>query len=72
MLKINEYQELMQNKALLVSQMNNLDAERENLETMKEAKDALHEQLVLRLELYTNFLSDAIAEYEAAHPPEED
>lgn len=70
MLTDAEYREIIQNRNTLQGRMDAHLAEYDKLgvlrEKVKESGLALKDQM----DLYTNFLKDAIEEYEEAHPPE--
>ncbi len=70
MLNDCEYKEISNRQAVLEGCIQGADRDVEKYEKMKEAAQENRECMVGALSLYTNFLHDAIAEYEAAHPPE--
>ena len=72
MLSDAEYQEIMQRKGVLAGSIKGAEADEDNYDQMKKAAHARKEAAEARLSLYDNFLNDAVEEYEAAHPPEEE
>ena len=70
MLTDAEYKEIMENKRELELQIVQAEADQQYHDELKDAADARKDHLDLRMSLYNNFLAAAIAEYEAAHPPE--
>ena len=71
MLSDCEYKEIMNRKAILQGNIEGAERDKTKYDDMKKAAQANKECLEGALSLYTNYLHDAIAEYEAAHPPEE-
>ena len=71
MLTTPEYSRIMTDKRILQTRINSLEAESERHEQAKEKIDAQREGFQEEMSLYSNFLCDAIEEYEAAHPPPE-
>jgi len=71
MLTDAEYQEIMQRRAILQGNIDGAERDEEKFEDMAKAAHARKEDAEARLELYDNFLSDAVEEYLEAHPPEE-
>jgi len=66
-----EYQEIMQRRAVLQGNIEGAERDEDRFDQMKKAAHARKEDAEARLNLYDNFLSDAVEEYEAAHPPVE-
>jgi len=70
MLTDDEYREIMANKSALQSK---IDATRKDYDSLTEARQGIYDtgmQYYKQMSLYTNFLNDAIKEYEATHQPE--
>ena len=70
MLTAAEYREIMQRRAVMQGIIDGAARDEERYDQMKKAAHANKVECETRLELYTNHLSDAVDEYEAAHPPE--
>lgn len=70
MLTEAEYREIMQRRTVLGGIIDGAARDKEKYDDMKKAAQANKEEAEARLSLYINYLADAIAEYEAAHPPE--
>lgn len=71
MLSDAEYQEIIQRRGVLKGNIDGAGRDEDNYDQMKKAAHDRKVNAEARLELYDNFLSDAVEEYEAAHPPEE-
>ena len=71
MLTDAEYQEIIQRRRVLKGNIEGAERDKEKFDQMKKAAQARKEDAKERLLLYINFLSDAVKEYEEAHPPEE-
>jgi len=70
MLSDREYQEIMERRRVLEGIMEGGERDEEKFEEMAGAAHARKEDAEARLTLYDNFLSDAVKEYEDAHPPQ--
>ena len=70
MLSDAEYREIMRMRAVLGGNIEGAERDEDKYDQMKKAAHARKEDADARLSLYDNFLSDAVEEYEAAHPPE--
>ena len=70
MLTEAEYREIKQRIAVLEGIIEGADRDTDKYDDMKKAAHARKEDAEARLSLYDNFLSGAVEEYEAAHPPQ--
>jgi len=71
MLTDKEYQEIIQRRRVLEGNIEGAERDKDKFDQMKKAAQARKEDAKARLLLYTNYLSDAVKEYEKAHPPKE-
>ena len=69
MITAEEYQEIKQRESQLVSQIKAYEADLVGYRESARATTGLKENAEGRLTLYVNHLSDAVKEYEHAHPP---
>ena len=67
-----EYGEIMERRRVLNGIMEGGEKDGDKFDQMKKAAHARKVDAEARLGLYDNFLSDAVEEYEAAHPPVEE
>jgi len=70
MLTDKEYQEIIQRRRVLEGNINGAERDVVKHRAMAKAARGRKEDAEARLLLYTNHLSDAVKEYEKAHPPE--
>jgi len=70
MLSDIEYQEIMERRRVLEGIMEGAERDKDKYQDMKKAAIDRKQDANARLTLYDNFLSDAVKEYEDAHPPE--
>lgn len=71
MLSEGEYRHIMRNWSVLKDQISDAKNQRKYHHDKAQGYKDLADRLQLEEEFYTNFLKDAIEEYEAVHPPEE-
>lgn len=71
MLTTAEYNEVMQGKAILQGEIDRAEKDRQEYDQLKDGAANRHDMFEARMSFYTNYLSAAIEEYEAAHPLEE-
>ena len=69
MITTAEYQEIKQRKSQLTSQIKAYEADMVGYREDARVTTELKENAEGRLTLYVNHLSDAVKEYEDAHPP---
>ena len=70
MLTEGEYREIKQRIVVLQGIIEGADRDTDKYDDMKKAAHANKVDCEARLSLYNNYLADAVAEYEAAHPTE--
>jgi len=71
MLTTDEYNHLMRNWSVLKDQISDAKNQRRYYHDKAQSYKDLIDRLELEEELYNNYMSGAIEEYEEAHPPEE-
>jgi len=72
MLSDPEYREIIRRRAILQGDIDGAERDEDIYDKMKAAAHDRRVEAEACLDLYVNgYLKDAIAEYEAAHPPEE-
>lgn len=71
MLSDAEYREIKQRIGVLQGIIDGAERDENKFEGMAKAAHDSKEEADARLSLYNNYLSDAVKEYEDAHPPEE-
>ncbi len=71
MLNDCEYKEIMKQQVILEGTIAGLERDEAKYEKMREAAQTEKECVQNATSLYTNYLHDAIVEYEEAHPPVE-
>lgn len=69
MLTDAEYREIIENRNTLQGRIDAHQAEYDRLSKQREKVKESGLALKVQMTLYTNFLKDAIEEYEVAHPP---
>jgi len=72
MLTDKEYQEIIQRRRVLEGNIDGAERDVVKHRAMAKAARGRKEDAKARLLLYDNFLSDAVKEYESAHPPVEE
>jgi len=71
MLTNAEYRHAKAEQSALQGKIDALDREVDELDELKQSRQAAKDHLMPEMAFYTNFMKDAFEEYEAAHPPEE-
>ena len=71
MLSDVEYQEILERRRVLEGIIEGAERDKDKYQDMKKIAIDKIKDAGARLLLYDNFLSDAVKEYEDAHPPEE-
>lgn len=70
MLSDAEYRNVIRNRTALQGRIDAAERDKVEYDRLKVAAQATKDMFAEEMSLYTNFLKDAIDEYEAAHPPE--
>jgi len=70
MLSDAEYRHIIANRSALQGKIDTAERDKEEYDRLKKMAQATKDRFAEEMTFYTNFLKDAIKEYEAAHPPE--
>ena len=70
MLSDVQYRHIIAGRSALQGKIDTAERDKEEYDRLKKLAQATKDRFSEEMSFYTNFMKDAIEEYEAAHPPE--